>query len=311
MSRLGTPVRKVGKDVTQHPSDPAADPTSHWDLKERQTSCTGSTRSAGLDLTAQLAQRVSLIKVHYSKVSFILTCSAVLLASCGTANAQPVSAKPSNSLKPTPTTAADRAVANEFKNVNWSKVSYPSLLPHCHVNNGTKVVEKGSVVGYLTAGSTPIAIVTATCGINATSLPNGLWAFSPPVTSSSDQPNFIGTLVSLPPSPLQRDSPTSSLYFTNLLKGHQQAVAVPSPPGTTQTSAYKAAGPVLSTVKCYTLGPQFIDSDSFTVVGLTGIDYSVPDQPPAAMESLEFTIRNGVPRLNKRYITAVARYSCP
>jgi hypothetical protein len=235
----------------------------------------------------------------------------MLLASCGSANAQPVRVKANVALKPTPTTAADRAIASEFENVNWSKVSYPSLLPHCHVSSGASVVEKGSVVGYLTGSHTPIAIVTATCGINASSLPNGLWAFSPPATPSSPKPEFVGTLVSLPPSPLQHDSPTSSLYFTKLLKGHQQAIAVPSPPGTTRTSAYKAAGRVLSTVGCYTLGPQFIDGDSFTVVGLTGIDYSVPDQPPAAMESLEFTLRKGTLQLHKRLITAVARYSCP
>jgi hypothetical protein len=46
-------------------------------------------------------------------------------------------------------------------------------------------------------------------------------------------------------------------------------------------------------------------------VGLTGIDYSVPDQPPAAMESLEFTLHKGTFQLHKRFITAVARYSCP
>ncbi len=235
----------------------------------------------------------------------------MLLAGCGSANAQPVTAKSSGALKPTPTTAGDRAIASEFKNVNWSKVSYPSLLPHCHVSTGTSVVEKGSVVGYIVGSNAPIAIVTATCGINASSLPSGLWAFNPPVTRSSRKPKFVGTLVSLPPSPLQHDSPTSSLYFTNLLKGDQQAIAVPSPPGTTQKSAYKAAGPVLSTVGCYTIGPQFIDGDTFTVVGLTGIDYSVPDQPPAAMESLEFTLHGGTLQLHKRYITAVARYSCP
>ena len=262
-------------------------------------------------LQAPLAIQVSLIGVHQAKVSLIVVCTAMLLAGCGSADAQPVKAKSSGTLKPTPTTTADRAVASEFKNVNWSKVSYPSLLPHCHVSAGTPVVEKGSVVGYIIGNHAPMAIVTATCGIDASSLPNGLWAFNPPAARSSTKPAFVSTLVSLPPSPLQHDSPTSYLYFTNLLKGDQQALAVPSPPGTTQSSAYKTAGRVLSTVDCYTSGPQFINGDSFTVVGLTGIDYSVPDQPPAAMESLEFTLHKGAFRLHKRFITAVARYSCP
>jgi hypothetical protein len=59
------------------------------------------------------------------------------------------------------------------------------------------------------------------------------------------------------------------------------------------------------------LGPQFIDGSSFTIVGLTGVDYSVPDQPPAAMESLEFTVNHNTFHLRKRIITATARYSCP
>ncbi|WP_298210530.1 hypothetical protein [Ferrimicrobium sp.] len=240
----------------------------------------------------------------------VLVLSAILLASCGSANAKPVVAKSIGSLKPTPSTPADRADAKVFSAVNWSNVTYPSLLPHCHVNPGTKVVEQGSVVGYLVGSHAPIAIVTANCGINASSLPNGLWAFGPP-TSGGTQPQLLGTLVALPPSPLQHDSVTSVLYFSNLLQGDQQARAVPSPPGTTPTSAYKAAGPVLSTVDCYTSGPQFIHGNAFTVVGLTGIDYSDPDQPPAAMESLEFTFTHGAFQLVKRFITATTRFSCP
>ncbi|WP_298344955.1 hypothetical protein [Ferrimicrobium sp.] len=240
-----------------------------------------------------------------------LILGALLLTSCGSANAKPVTAKSSGVLKPTPTTARDRADAKAFSSVNWSRVTYPSLLPHCHVNPGAKVVEHGSVVGYLVGSHAPIAIVTATCGINASSLPNGLWAFAPPTSSSSTRPQLLSTLVSLPPSPLQHDSATSVLYFSNLLQGDQQARAVPSPPGTTQSSDYKAAGPVLSSINCYTSGPQFVHGNAFTIVGLTGIDYSVPDQPPAAMESLEFTFTHGSFRLVKKFITATARYSCP
>jgi hypothetical protein len=257
-------------------------------------------------------RRVSLVTVlRLRTLTPLLIASAAMLASCGSANAQPESARPIAALKPTPTTAADRIAAKEFAKVDWSNVRYPSLSPHCHVSQGSKIVEKGSVLGYVLTPSTPIALLTAACGVNDAALPNGIWAFEPPAGSTSVQPRLLETLVKLPPSPFQHDSPTSALYFANLLPGDQQARAVPSAPGTTSKSSYTAAGPVLSTVDCYTQGPQFVHGTAFTVVGLTGIDYSVPDQPPAAMESLEFTYRNGTIHLHRRFIAAVARYSCP
>jgi hypothetical protein len=255
--------------------------------------------------------QVSLALVFPQRISALLAGSAVLLASCGSANAQPVPARSAGGLKPTPTTTADRKAAHEFYEVNWSNVRYPSLLPHCHVTSDTKVVEHGTVVGYVLTAARPIALVTATCGINRSALPNGLWAFAPPASSTNPHPILLDTLVRLPPSPLQHDSPTSVLYFTNLLPGDQQARAIPSPPGTTTHAADRAQGPILSIIDCYTQGPQFVHGSSFTVVGLTGVDYAVPDQPPAAMESLEFAYHNGTFRLKKRLLTAVARYSCP
>jgi len=240
-----------------------------------------------------------------------VVASGALLAACGSANASPVSARRVPPLRQLPLTAQDRAAEAAFGAVNWSKITYPTLAPHCHIISGTSFTETGTVVAYVLGGATPIALLTASCGVNAAATASGIWAFAPPPAGSPGHPILLATLVPLPPSPFQHDPLSSIFYFTNVLPGHTRARAIPSPPGTTTHTDYTAAGPVINEVGCYTKGPQFVQGPNFTVVGLTNPDLGDPDQPPLTMESIPFTVSGTTITKGRRTLAPVARYECP
>jgi len=244
-------------------------------------------------------------------LTLLLAGSGALLAACGSTQASPEAARTVPALRKVPLTAQDRAAEAAFHAVDWSKITYPTLAPHCHVISGTSYTETGKVVAYVLEGATPIALLTASCGVNAAATASGIWAFAPPPASSPSTPVLLGTLVALPPSPFQHDPLSSIFYFTNVLPGHTRARAIPSPPGTTTHTDYTAAGPVISAIGCYTKGPQFVKGPDFTIVGLTNPDLGDPDQPPLTMESIPFTVSGTQIIKGRRTLAPVERYQCP
>jgi len=231
-----------------------------------------------------------------------------LLAACGQ-SASPVSAVPTPrapKAAPPVLTAADRAAEAAFARVDWSALSYPGLEPHCHPLSGPPT-QAGQVVGYVT-GSEPLAIVSAECSNMVGTLPNGVYAFR----ATPSGPVLVATLASVPPSPLAKDPPNEIFYFEDMLAGLRRAEAIPSPPGTTTSSPYTIAGPVVTQVACATSAPTFASpAQGFTVVGLTDPNLQAPDNPPGEMVSLGFRLVDGVPRLAFAASKGVARYSCP
>lgn len=251
------------------------------------------------------------VKVMRRALTLLVAATGVVLTACGSTQASSVSARTVPALRQLPLTAQDRAAEAAFRGVDWSKISYPTLAPHCHVVSGSSFTETGKVVAYVLGSASPIALLTASCGINAAATANGIWAFAAPSASSSSTPVLLGTLVPLPPSPFQHDPLSSIFYFTDVLPGDTRARAIPSPPGTTTHSDYTAAGPVINEIGCYTRGPQFIQGPEFTVVGLTDPDLGDPDQPPLTMESIPFTLSGTQIIRGKRTLAPVARYECP
>jgi hypothetical protein len=234
--------------------------------------------------------------------------SGAVLAACGS-SATALSAVPTPKAPRTvnpPLTAQDRAAEAAFRDINWSALTYPGLAPHCHPLTGP-ATQTGTVEGYVT-GSPPLAIVSAQCANMLGNVPNGVYAFAP----SSSGVSLVAVLASVPPSPLRRDPPNTIFYFETMLAGLHHAQAIPSPPGTTTSSPYTIAGPVIATVGCYPSQPIFASpSQGFTIVGLTDPNLQAPDNPPGEMVSLGFRLAGGVPKLAFAASKGVERYSCP
>lgn len=157
-------------------------------------------------------------------------------------------------------------------------------------------------------GTTPLAIVSASCANMVGNVPNGVYAFKPGATG----PQLVAVLASVPPSPLVKDPPNTIFYFETVLAGLRHAEAIPSPPGTTTSTPYTIAGPVIAAVGCESSSPAFATpTQGFTVVGLTDPNLQASDNPPSEMVSLGFRLTNGTPRLAFAASKGVERFSCP
>ncbi len=237
--------------------------------------------------------------------------AAITMSACGSQPANGVSAQAAPkapAVKQPPLTAADLSAKAAFSNVNWDGIAYPGLASHCHPAAGKPAQETGKVVGYIPRSN--VAVVVGSCANVVGTVPTGVYLFSPP-TPGSRSPKLDGVLVKVPPSPLLRDNPSSVFYYTAIRAGNQPQQATPSPPGTTTKDAYTVGGPVLPQVECVTHAPAYIDSNTFTVVGLTDPNFEEADIPPAAIANYAFTLKGLLVRLDRVQTFSAARYSCP